>query len=137
MACATLRTFSNVKSSAMTPRQPSVPNLMPVTFSILVGAVGCRHTCHGGTTRRYNLEQIAMLFPLEPFYDPAHFLGAITPAEEQGVRRLDNDEVVHADGRNEFLRAVDIVARRVQCEERSGGDIPALPFRTKLVDRGP
>src|SRR6202041_2470452 len=31
MACATVRTFSYVKSSAMTPRHPSVPNLIGVT----------------------------------------------------------------------------------------------------------
>src|ERR1041384_8751968 len=30
VACAMRRTFSKVKSSAMTPRQPSVPNLMGV-----------------------------------------------------------------------------------------------------------
>ena len=39
IACATTATFSSVKSSAITPRQPSVPNRIVVVFVVMVVVV--------------------------------------------------------------------------------------------------
>src|SRR5471032_1254883 len=55
VACATRATLANVKSSAMTARQPSVPNLIcPITISDLqirergvVGVDDFSHSVHG------------------------------------------------------------------------------------------
>ena len=70
MACATLRTFSYVKSSAITPRQPSVPNLISAAaFSDL--------SRFDNPAPVSALQQLLRLLFLEPFHDFADVLRAL------------------------------------------------------------
>src|SRR6266566_1010052 len=80
VAWATRRTLPNVKSSAMIPRQPSVPNL-------ICWAIGLKVTGHSS--------------PLESVDDLAHVLRAIAPADQQRVFGVDDDHVLEADRRDE------------------------------------
>src|SRR3954462_2020869 len=61
----TRRTFSKVKSSAMTPRQPSVPNLISC-------AIG-------------RLNQFLHFFIIEVFYDLADVLRVLAGGDKEGV----------------------------------------------------
>src|SRR5438132_8276037 len=80
VACATRRTLPNVKSSAMMPRQPSVPNL-------ICWAIGLKVT--------------GLPSPLERVDDLAYVLRAIAPADQQRVFGVDDDQVLEPDRRDE------------------------------------
>src|SRR5437879_8044061 len=80
VACATRRTLPNVKSSAMMPRQPSVPNL-------ICWAIGLKVT--------------GLPSPLERVDDLAYVLRAIAPADQQRVFGVDDDQVLQPDRRDE------------------------------------
>src|SRR6266851_9218689 len=98
MACATTRAFAKVKSSAMMPRQPSVPNLIPVI------------RCWGKYTRSNRsangriglLEEVFPALLFEPFHDLADVLGAVSRADEQSIGRFDDNEIAHANRRHEL-----------------------------------
>src|SRR2546425_7620441 len=80
VACATRRTLPNVKSSAMMPRQPSVPNL-------ICWAIGLKVT--------------GLPSPLERVDHLAYVLRAIAPADQQRVFGVDDDQVLEPDRRDE------------------------------------
>src|SRR6202162_1756939 len=75
--CATRRTFSYVKSSAITPRHPSVPNL------ICVGISGLKVT--------------RLARPPERLDHLPNVLRARPGNHEEGVFRIDDDHVLEAD----------------------------------------
>lgn len=49
-----------------------------------------------GPAQRADLEQFLALLLLKQFYDLADSLGLVLARHQQGVCRLDNDQVVHA-----------------------------------------
>src|SRR5579864_9495330 len=91
--CATRRMFPNVKSSAITPRQPSVPNLIVVAI--------------------FGLKVTGLARPLESFDHLAHVLGARARAHEQRVLGVDDDHVLEADRGHQPPVAKDQAAGRV------------------------
>src|SRR5260221_1696500 len=101
MDCATTRAFAKVKSSAMMPRQPSVPNLME---SIYVDAKYTRRE-HFANSRIGLLKEIFPALLFEPFHDFADVLGAVARADEQRIGSFHDNEVTHANGGHEFRRA--------------------------------
>src|ERR1700674_1245155 len=99
MACATMRALANVKSSAMMPRQPSVPKRIEL---IWIEYTRYDISAHGPDW--LSLEQILALLIFEPFHDSADVLGALAGTNQQGVGRLYHDEIANADCRDEFRR---------------------------------
>src|SRR5579859_215119 len=133
---ATMRAFANVKSSAITPRQPSVPNLIAVIKQGKVYAKRyIRQTAGLACLRRLKKRLAAILF--QPFHDFSDVLGAVARHDEQGVRSFDHDEVAHADGRDKFLRAVKKIARAVYGVTMPSENIFAGLLAEQLVNRGP
>src|SRR6476646_2630852 len=86
--CATRRTFAYVKSSAMMPRHPSVPNLMSEV--IWSGSKVTGFAC-----------------PPERLDDLPHVLRARSRAHEKRVFRVDDDHVLEADRGDEAPLAED------------------------------
>src|SRR5258705_2554398 len=116
MDCATTRAFAKVKSSAMMPRQPSVPNLME---SIYVDAKYTRRE-HFANSRIGLLQEVFPPPLFEPFHDFSDVLGAFALANEQRIGRIHNDQVVHTDQGGNFSRARDEIAARVERIARGG-----------------
>src|ERR1700730_11576631 len=110
MLCATIRAFANVKSSAITPRQPSVPNLIEVMFT----AKSIRERDCSPNSRIGLLEEVLPTLLCEPFHDFADVLRAVARADQQRIRSIHDDQVVHANQRRDFSRARDEIAARVQ-----------------------
>src|SRR5256712_12238233 len=81
--CATRRTLPNVKSSAVIPRQPSVPNLICVGFNV----IGLKVACLAG--------------PLEGLEDLANVLRSRARNHKKGVIGVDDDHVTENDRGNE------------------------------------
>ena len=71
------------------------------------------------------------------FDDFADVLGAIARTNQQGVGRLHDDEIVNADGGDEFARAPEEISRGVERQAWTGENILAWLFGEKFVDRGP
>src|SRR6202790_2141811 len=97
MACATMRAFANVKSSAMMARQPSVPKRIE-----LICIEYTRYDISAHRPDWLSLQQILALLVFEPSHDSANILGALAGADQQGVGSLYHDEIAKADGRDEF-----------------------------------
>src|SRR6266403_5574674 len=135
MDCATTRAFAKVKSSAMMPRQPSVPNLME---SIYVDAKYTR----GEQFANSRIGLLQEVFPpllFEPFHDFANVLGAFARANEQRVGRIHDDQVVHTDQGGNFSRARDEIAAGVEGVARSGEHVAVrgVLAEEQSVHRGP
>src|SRR6266849_2582869 len=108
IACATVRAFAKVKSSAMTPRQPSVPNRIEVI-------AGEYTRCELFAKSRIGLlEEVFPALLLEPLHEFGHVLGTVAGANEQRIGRLDDDEITYADGGDELFGAVKEVAGGVE-----------------------
>src|ERR1700681_4827368 len=123
MACATIRAFANVKSSAMMPRQPSVPKRIEL--------ICIEYTRYDITAHRpdgLSLQQILALLVFEPSHDSAHILGALAGADQQGVGNLYHDEITKADGRDEFRRGVQKLSLGVEGIPGASQDIFAGLF---------
>src|SRR5207244_5838442 len=91
--CATRRTLPNVKSSAITPRQPSVPNLIGevrvIRSRVTVGVPAKSRTSYG------ELQVTDLARPLENLDDLAHILCPRARNHEHGVFGVDDDHVLH------------------------------------------
>src|SRR6266849_2939557 len=124
MAYATLRTLSNVKSSAITPRHPSVPNFNPVISAATLNP-----------PRLSDQRPLSVL--VQPFHDLADVLRAVPRANQQRVKRFDNDDVFHSDRCGEFPGAPEEISFGIESLERSGGDVLALLSRQQFVHRRP
>src|SRR5450755_3661310 len=112
MAPATRRTLSKVKSSAIRPRQPSVPNLiwgigrslvvrrsrLVVRYSLFVVGI-----CESRTTNsERRLHQFLQLLFIQMLYYLANVLRLIERSNQQSVFGFDNHQVADADQCNEF-----------------------------------
>src|SRR2546429_9367948 len=119
MAFATTRAFAKVKSSAMTPRQPSVPNRIEVI-------VGEYTRCELLANNRIGLlEEIFLSLVFQPFHDFSDVLCTVARADKQRVGRLDDDQVAHTNRRHEFRWAPQKIAFRVKHVTLPGKDILA------------
>src|SRR5690348_10495558 len=94
-ACATRRTLPNVKSSAITPRQPSVPNLI---------WVGC------GIRR---LKVARLPGAPEGVHDLAHILRPTARDDQERILAVDDDHVLHVDRGDQPAFAEDQAPRGV------------------------
>src|ERR1700732_4721603 len=156
MACATMRAFAKVKSSAITPRQPSVPKRMEVIEvkytrrdpagnrpdetkkQIPRYAREDQEPAHcWGATRRSRLQQIFALLFFEFFNNFADILGAFPGADQQGVRSVDDYEVTNADGRDVFRRAPQKVSLGVDDLTGTSENIFPRFFSQELVHSSP
>src|SRR6267142_2628730 len=90
---ATRRTFAYVKSSAITPRQPSVPNFISGAMS--------------------GLKVTGLPGALERLDDLAHVLGPRPRDHQQRVFGVDDDHVLEADRGDESAVTEDETAARV------------------------
>src|SRR6267143_6435063 len=130
MACATMRAFANVKSSAITPRQPSVPNLIAV-----ISRRGNYTRSDSFPNSRIGLlEEIPPALFFKPFHDFADVLGAITWADEQRVECIHDDQVVHTDYSSIFSGAGDQIAPGIERVAWSEEDVTV---RGVLVEEQP
>src|ERR1700691_3440066 len=108
MAYATRRTFASVKSSAITPRQPSVPNRISLTREKVYAMAGAtrrrratrasddQENSQPGSARRVGLKQFAAFALFEPFHDLADVLRTLSRADQQRVPCFDDDEVANS-----------------------------------------
>src|SRR4029077_18139544 len=97
MAWATTRAFAKVKSSARMPRQPSVPNRIAV--------MECQYTRWAELGKQAGLAGIQQMFLLlfcQFFHDFADVMGALAGTNQQGIGGVHDDEVVNANGGDEF-----------------------------------
>src|SRR5579872_6825034 len=106
---ATRRTFAYVKSSATTPRQPSVPNLIGVA-PLIESKVNGRPRSQVG---RAYLQVARLPGALERLHHLADVLGAGPWAHEDGVLGVHDDHVLEADGGHQALSAEDEAPCRV------------------------
>src|SRR5581483_12496931 len=106
---ATRRTFAYVKSSATTPRQPSVPNLIGVA-PLIDSKVNGRPLSEVG---RACLQAARLPGSPARVHHLADILGAGPRAHEYGVLGVHDDHVLEADGRHQAFSAEDEAARRV------------------------
>src|SRR5216684_5172541 len=133
MACATTRAFAKVKSSAMMPRQPSVPNLISVI------------RCWGKYTRSNRsangriglLEEVFPPLLFEPFHDFADVLGAIARADEKGIGGFNHNEVTHANRGHKFRRAPQKIAFGVERVSLSCQAIFTFLLCQQFINGGP
>src|SRR5882762_8982600 len=121
MACATMRAFAKVKSSAMTPRQPSVPNLI----EDMCAGKSIREAIYSQNSRIGLLQEVFPALRFEPFHDFANVLGAVARADEQRVRRLNHDKITDADGGHEFRRTPQKIPFRIERVTLPGKDVLA------------
>src|SRR5438132_12952440 len=105
MACATMRAFAKVKSSAITPRQPSVPNL---TEDMCAGK-SIREAIDSKNSRIGLLEQLLPALRFEPVHALSYILGAAPGAGQQRIRGFNHHQITAADGRQELRRAPEIL----------------------------
>src|SRR2546430_14638893 len=99
MAAATRRTFSKVKSSAIMPRQPSVPNLISVGMRIQQDNNNCgiaevQNCGVDGACRRSN--QVFALFLVQVLHHLADVLRALQCGDEQRVVGFHYHQVLHS-----------------------------------------
>ena len=120
IAYETSRTFSNVKSSAMMPRQPSVPKMIRLMASSMSDtSVGVRAACG------------------KFLHHSPDVLRALPRADQQGVRRIDDDQIANPDDSDELIWAPEEIARRVQRKDASRRDVFAGRRREQFVDGCP
>src|SRR5690349_15939546 len=109
MALPTRRTLSKVKSSAIMPRHPSVPNLICVAIDSCFASVNS-----GG------LHQPLHLLLVEIFHNFADILRMLTRGDEQGIFRFDDDEIADPNRCDKLVLHVNEVPRGVQRETLIG-----------------
>ena len=75
----------------------------------------------------------------KPFHDFSDVLGAVARADEQGVGRIDDDQVVHTDQGGDFSRARDEITAGVEGVARSDEDVAVrrVPVQQQPVYRSP
>src|SRR5215471_5176162 len=92
IAPAAMRTFAKVKSSAMTPRHPSVPNLIEVTFPMLRLAFA-----PGNSSDQFFVSGCSKLL-----HDLAYILGMVTRGNENRIACLNHNQVLHSNESNKL-----------------------------------
>src|SRR2546428_6715212 len=114
----------------MTPRQPSVQNVMLVTAESI----------SEGIPREKRLaasEQSILATSFQPLHNFADVLGAAARAKQQRVRSLNHNQIADADCGDKFLRAPEEITLRVECRKAPGGDVLAWLTHHQLVHSGP
>src|SRR5277367_6798373 len=99
------------------------------------GDIGMKIGDATGSARFYEqwaLEEGFEFLLLEPFHDFGYVLGAAAGAEEEGVVGFDQDQVMDAEGGNEFFGGPEKIARGVGGESGAGGKVSA-GFGEQLV----
>src|SRR5438046_10266131 len=100
MACATVRAFAKVKSSAMTPRQPSVPNLI----EDMGAGKSIRDAKHSQNSRIGLLEEVFPALRFEPFHDFSHILGTVAWTNQQRIGSAHHYKTTHAERGQAYCR---------------------------------
>ena len=84
---------------------------------------------------------LQVFFPaagLQLFQDPPHVLGAVARADEEGVARLDDDRVFHADQGDQLLLGAHQAARAVEekglAPRRPGAQDPGVALLVRGKD---
>src|SRR5215469_16745725 len=148
----------------MTPRQPSVPNLMFVIDSscglramslALTGSLVvfwknaedpifvARPIAHTSrlVARSGFLRQLRQLLVVQVLHNFSDILRALARRDEQRILGLDHHHVVYSDRRHEFSRSMNIVPARVQNKAAHARNHIAilgdLLRRVMLMQRGP
>src|SRR5260370_39013483 len=119
-----MRTFSTVKSSAITPRHPSVPN-----FNSVISAATLN------PPRLSDQRPLSVL--VQPFHNLADVLRAVPRANQQGVARFDDDDILHPDRRHKLIGTPEEISFGIEPRERPDGDVLALVSRQQFVHRRP
>src|SRR5450432_2732059 len=133
MAAAAVRTFSKVKSSAMTPRQPSVPNLMGLASLMALAA----------DSSAFALYQVDTLDRRQALDHLPYILATVAGSHQDGVLGLNHHDVVDAHEGDKLLWTVRVVAVRIDGQAARGfHDIFVGVGREALgdlvfVERGP
>src|SRR5256885_14932467 len=133
MACATMRAFAKVKSSAITPRQPSVPNLI----EDMCAGKSIREAINSKNSRIGLLEKFLPALRFEPFHDFSYILGAVARADKQRIWCLNHHQITDADRGNEFGRAPEKIAFRIKRVALSGKDILAAFLCQQFINGCP
>src|SRR5260370_13329396 len=119
-----MRTFSTVKSSAITPRHPSVPNFNSV---ISAATLNPPHLS----------DQRPLSVFVQPFHNLADVLRAVPRANQQGVARFDDDYILHPDCRHKLIGTPEEISFGIESCERSAGYVLALFSRQQFIYRRP
>src|SRR5438477_1322367 len=126
IASATMRAFANVKSSAIMPRHPSVPNVIGViSRSIREGrkqkrAALARPTLQIFRPLQPQLQKLLNLLFFQPFHNFTYLLRSLSRANQQRFRCLPDHQIIHPDARHKSTWTVDIVAVRLNIMARPG-----------------
>src|SRR5215469_12560292 len=126
IAPATRRTLSKVKSSAMIPRHPSVPNLISFRMGNAVSLCsfglqfqgkrecGSQPTCTQPETRNWKLCQPAHFLFVKILHDLAHVLGVMTRCDQQRIGGFHDYQITHSDSGDKLAGSVHVVPPRVK-----------------------
>src|ERR1700730_7351347 len=129
MAKATLRTFSNVKSSAITPRQPSVPKRIVFTGNSI---------CERATrAKRRELEQFLQAMLLEPFHHAPHILCAFPGTDQKRIGSFHHNQIRDSYSGDELRGAPDEISACIESEHAAGGNVRSGAFGHEFVNSSP
>src|ERR1700722_4276472 len=119
-----------MKSSAMSPRQPSVPNLISLdilgSIYSVISTFRTKHQPRYGEqrfcmclvvetrNRKFELCKPVQLLRIEVFDDLADILCLLPGRDEQRARSLHNPQIIHADRRDELARGVNVITAGIQ-----------------------
>src|ERR1700735_4544946 len=71
------------------------------------------------------------------FYDFTDVLGAVARTDEDGVVCFHDDQIMDADGGDEFPRSPEVISAGVERKGRAGGNVRAAVRREQIVNRAP
>src|SRR5438477_12983606 len=128
-----MRAFAKVKSSAITPRQPSVPNLI----EDMCAGKSIREAINSKNSRIGLLEKFLPALRFEPFHDFSYILGAVARADKQRIWCLNHHQITDADRGNEFGRAPEKIAFRIKRVALSGKDVLAALLCQQFINGCP
>src|SRR5260370_18049953 len=94
----------------MTPRQPSVPNLIGVIVAEYTRRVCDQHSQIG------LLEQALTMLFFEPFNDFGHVLSAVSRTNKKRIWRLNHDEIADPNPSQQFIRGPPKIAFCIERE---------------------
>src|SRR5215475_1008982 len=149
MPPATRRRLAKVKSSAMTARQPSVPNLIWPARSggsetgpeRLVISSHCPRPNKVAPLGRGISDQFGQILLVQILHDFAYILRILPGGDQQSVFGLDHHNVVDPDYGDKFSRSVHVIPAGIQSEDALSRDEVAVRGRgldgLVFVKRGP
>src|SRR6266700_2561486 len=111
----------------MTPRQPSVPNLMSVIPM-------------ARSTPQVLSYQVRHFFLVQVFHNAAYILGALARSDQDRIGSFDNNKIIHANYGYKFFRSMHVITRGIERERLPGIDhvlCVVLTRRMVFIERGP